>query len=113
MQHRRSPQPDVAVVTSAHRSHSDDITVRQRRYLATQSVRIVCVVLATLLPVSPVWKGLLIAGAVALPWFGVVMANAGPTVNRKRSTAMVDRAVAVEEPVRLAIDPGRVVDAER
>lgn len=113
MQLRRTPQPDVAVVTRAARSHSEDIGVRQRRYLLTQSVRIVCVVLATLLPVSPLWKGVLIAGAVALPWFGVVMANAGPTVSRKHGTSMVDRAMPLDEPVRLAIDPGRVVDAER
>lgn len=109
MRHDR-PSPDVAVVTSAKISHSEDIRLRQRRYVITQSVRVICVVLATMLPVPLVWKGVLIVGAVALPWFGVVMANAGPTIARRRKNALVDRPV--DEPVRLAIDPGRVVDQD-
>ena len=110
MRHDR-PSPEVAVVTSAHLSHTDDITLRQRRYVLTQSVRIVCVVLATMLPVALAWKGLLMLGAIGLPWFGVVMANAGPTVGRKRSTSMMERP-AVAEPVRIAIEPGRVIDQD-
>ena len=106
--------PEVAVVTAARLSHTDDITLRQRRYVITQSVRIGCVVLATMLPVPLVWKGVFMLGAVVLPWFGVVMANAGPTVSRKKKTALVDRtAVGVApEPLRLAIEPGRVIDQE-
>ena len=106
---RPAPQ-QVSVVTSARMSHTDDIAVRQRRYVATQSVRIVCVVLAVVLPVSVAVKFLFMVGAVALPWFGVVMANAGPTVDRSRKTSLVDRPV--EEPVRIAIEPGRVVDQD-
>ena len=110
MRHDRSAQ-QVTVVTSAGRSHTDDITLRQRRYVATQSVRIVCVVLAAFLPVAVEWKGLLIVGAVLLPWFGVVMANAGPTVGRARETALIDRPVQ-PEPLRIAIEPGRVIDQD-
>ena len=110
MRHDRSA-PEVTIVTSAGRSHSDDINLRQRRYVLTQSVRIVCVVLAAFLPVPVAWKGLLILGAVLLPWFGVVMANAGPTVGRRRRTAMVDRPVEVQ-PLRTAIEPGRVIDQD-
>ena len=106
-----SGSPAVTVVTSAGMSHTDDIALRQRRYVLMQSMRLACVVLATLLPVALAWKGVLILGAVALPWFGVVMANAGPTVRRKGPNALVDRQV--EQPLRLAIEPGRVVDAER
>ena len=103
--------PEVAVVTAARLSHSDDISLRQRRYVLTQSCRIACVVLATLLPVSLFWKGIFMLGALALPWFGVVMANAGPTVSRKQKTSLVDRAVPLE-PVRIAIEPGRVIDQD-
>ena len=110
MRHDRSAQP-VTLVTTAGRSHSEDINLRQRRYVMTQSVRIVCVVLAAFLPVAVEWKGLLIVGAVLLPWFGVVMANAGPTVGRARKTALVDRPVEVQ-PLRLAIEPGRVIDQD-
>lgn len=109
MRHDR-PNHEVSVVTSANLSHSDDITLRQRRYVITQSARIACVILAALLPVSLAWKGLFMAGAVMLPWFGVVMANAGPTVSRKRQTSLVARPV--EQPVRIAIEPGRVIDQD-
>jgi hypothetical protein len=107
--HDRST-PDVAVVTSAHLSHTDDLGLRQRRYVITQSCRMVCVVLAVVLPVALAWKFVFMLGAVALPWFGVVMANAGPTVGRRRRTALITRPV--EEPVRLAIEPGRVIDQD-
>jgi hypothetical protein len=101
----------ITVVTSAGRSHSEDISLRQRRYVITQSIRIVCVVLAAVLPVPLPWKGLLFVGAIALPWFGVVMANAGPTLGRARQTAMISRPEPVE-PLRIAIEPGRVIDQD-
>jgi hypothetical protein len=105
------PRPAaVAMVTSAALSHTDDIALRQKRYVIMQSARIVCVVLAGALPVALAWKGLFLVGAVALPWFGVVMANAGPTVDRRsRPSAMVGE-VETEQPVRLALDRSRVID---
>ena len=109
MQHDRS-KPDIAIVTSAGMSHSEDIALRERQYVITQAVRIACVVLAVALPVAVAWKCVFILGAVALPWFGVVMANAGPTVQRARQTSLVERAV--EQPVRLVIEPGRVIDQD-
>ena len=109
MRHDRSDS--TVNVTSARLSHTDDIAIRQRRYVITQSLRILCVVLATVLPVPLAWKGVFVVGAVALPWFGVVMANAGPTVGRRKRTSIVD--TPVEQPLRIAIEPGRVIDAER
>ena len=107
MRHDRS---SATVVTSAKLSHTEDIALRQRRYVLTQGARIVCVVLAALLPVPLVWKCLLILGAVALPWFGVVMANAGPTIGRRRRNALVERTA--EEPARIALEPGKVIDQQ-
>lgn len=108
MRHDRSAP---AIVTSARRSHTEDIALRQRRYVLTQSLRIVCVILAVVLPVDLVWKGAFMVGAIVLPWFGVVMANAGPAVGRKRrKNLLVDRPV--DKPVRLEIDPGRVIDQD-
>lgn len=106
---RHDRSADVAVVTSAGLSHTEDIALRQRRYILTQGVRIVCVILATALPIPVVYKGALLLGAIALPWFGVVMANAGPTVRRKNKTALR----GAEPPPHLQIEPGRVIDAER
>ncbi|MDP9498013.1 MAG: DUF3099 domain-containing protein [Actinomycetota bacterium] len=115
---RRSGSVPV-VVTTARISHTDDIALRQRRYAATQGVRLLCIVLAVALPV-PVWgKLLLCLGALALPWFGVVAANAGPTRQRVGKTALVEGRLeetlprADDQPLRLAIEPGRVIDAER
>ena len=106
----RQDRSATSIVTSARMSHTDDIALRQRRYVLMQSMRIVCVVAAALLPIPLVWKGVFVVGAVALPWFGVVMANAGPTMGRRRRTALVERPT--EEPVRLALDPGRVIDQD-
>lgn len=97
-------------VTSAGLSHTDDMKVRQRRYLMTQGVRVACVLLAVLLPVAPHWKIGFIVLSVALPWFGVVAANAGPTVERKRPAAVVP--TRLDAPGQLAIEPGRVIEAD-
>ena len=109
MQHPadRPRRAEVAVVTTAGRSHTDDLGLRQRRYLLTQSVRVACLLLAATLPVPLLAKGALLVGAVVLPYFGVVMANAGPARDRRQPLRR-----AVEQPQRLEIDPGRVVDAD-
>ncbi|MCW2584522.1 MAG: hypothetical protein JWN55_38 [Frankiales bacterium] len=100
---------ETVLVTSAGRSGTEDRRLRQRRYLITQAIRIACFVLAVALPV-PLWaKLVLIVGAFTLPWMGVVAANAGPTVERHRPMATVDRP---EAPVRIALDPGRTIDQE-
>jgi hypothetical protein len=106
----RATRSEVTVVTSAGRSHSDDIGLRQRRYLMTQSVRVACLLLAATLPVPLIWKGVLLAGAAFLPYFGVVMANAGPSRDRRTPPTLAQRAV--DEPVRLQIQPSRVIDAD-
>jgi hypothetical protein len=97
-------------VTSAARSHTDDLRLRQRRYLAIQGVRVVCILLAVLLPVAVMWKIGFIAGSIVLPWLGVVAANAGPTVERRGRTAVVP--LPVETGPLLSIEPGRVIDAD-
>ena len=99
---------DPVLVTSAGRSGSEEREARMRRYLMTQSVRLVCLVLAVSLPV-PVWgKLLLVLGALVLPWMGVVTANAGPRRERLGENAMVERV----EPIRLQLDPARTVDQD-
>lgn len=105
------PQDQVTVVTTAHLSHTDDLRVRTRNYLITQAVRVTCVLLAVALPVAVHWKLLFIVGAVVLPWFGVVAANAGPSRQKDRGDALISRPTEV--PTRIAIEPGRVIDGER
>ena len=59
---------DVVTVTTARLSHTDDIALRERRYVRTQLVRVVCVILGVALPIPVVFRLLLFVGAVLLPW---------------------------------------------
>ncbi|MDP3712512.1 MAG: DUF3099 domain-containing protein [Mycobacteriales bacterium] len=105
----RARTPAVTSVTTAALSHADDMRLRQKRYLITQAVRVSCVLLAVLLPVGLWWKAAFIVGSIVLPWMGVVSANAGPTRSKATLTA-VGSPTTVTEPLRSAIEPGRVVD---
>ena len=98
------------LVTSAGLSGTADRELRERRYIVSQGLRMVCFLLAVVLPV-PLWaKLLLMVGAFTLPWMGVVAANAGPTVQRKRARAPgVTPAEPLAGPV---LGPGRTIDQE-
>jgi len=111
--HGRNEQ--VVSVTTAQLSHSADIALRERRYVLMQMGRLACIVLGIALPVPMPVRLLLFVGAIVLPWFGVVMANAGPTVQKPVKSAIIERGSGAlpEQPLRIAIEPGRVVDAER
>ncbi len=62
-------------ITGAQRSLGDDIRSRQRRYAISMAIRTLCFVLAV---VTSGWlRWAMIAGAVALPYFAVVVANGG------------------------------------
>jgi hypothetical protein len=65
----------VTSITTAATSLSDDLSMRTRRYLWTMGIRTACFVAAIFVPGWPRW--VLIAGAVLLPYLGVVGANAG------------------------------------
>jgi hypothetical protein len=72
-------QASVHVVTQAHRSLSDDIAYRQRRYLLMMGIRAVCFVIAVVLFVNHFgWLAAIPAvGAIFIPYFAVVFANGG------------------------------------
>jgi len=69
----------VHVVTQAHRSLSEDIAYRQRRYLLMMGIRAVCFVIAVVLFVNHFgWLAAIPAvGAIFIPYFAVVFANGG------------------------------------
>ena len=71
--------PSVHVVTQAHRSLSDDIAYRQRRYLLMMGIRTVCFVIAVVLFMNHLgWLTAIPAlGAIFIPYFAVVFANGG------------------------------------
>lgn len=69
----RETEP-AQVVTTARESLSDDQSFRTKRYLLTMGLRTACFILAV---VTEGWvRWVFAAGAVFLPWFAVVMANA-------------------------------------
>lgn len=73
-------QADVYTVTNAPLPMSQDIGHRQRRYLVSMGIRTACFIAAVITAAAgaPVWlAGILVAGALILPYVSVVVANAG------------------------------------
>jgi Flp pilus assembly protein TadB len=68
-------QRDAVRITTAPPSRSEELAKRQRRYIISMVVRLLCFVLAY--AVGPGWlRWVFVAGAVFLPYFAVVFANA-------------------------------------
>ena len=96
----------VQSVTSAPQSAADEQAQRLRRYLLTMAFRVVCTILAV---VASGWvRWTLVAAAVILPYFAVVMANSV----RPRSDFDVAPVADEVHPVR-AIDRNPVDDTDR
>ncbi|MFC0041000.1 MULTISPECIES: DUF3099 domain-containing protein [Actinomadura] len=71
---------DVHLVTDARRPLSEDISARQKRYLLSMGLRTSCFLGAVFagLAHAPFWAvGVLVLGAIFLPYVAVVVANAG------------------------------------
>jgi hypothetical protein len=71
---KRSPVIDPVRITSASQGRSVSRRGRERRYLASMLVRVLCLVGAVLLD-DPWLRGLLLVGAVFLPYVAVIAAN--------------------------------------
>ncbi|MEU6234063.1 DUF3099 domain-containing protein [Kitasatospora sp. NPDC047058] len=69
---------EVYRITGARSSLTDDVRGRQRRYVASMLLRTVCVLLAVVLWDIQRWLAFAaLAGGVLLPYFAVLIANAG------------------------------------
>ena len=68
-------QPEVFSISGVDTGLSQDQLGRQRRYLFSMGLRTVCFVAAIFADGALRW--ILLAGAVLLPYFAVVVANAG------------------------------------
>ncbi|MEE1783347.1 DUF3099 domain-containing protein [Streptomyces sp. SP17BM10] len=65
-------------ITGARSSLTEDVRGRQRRYVASMLLRTVCVLLAVVLWDVQRWLAVgALAGGVLLPYFAVLIANAG------------------------------------
>lgn len=69
------PSEPVYQISSAKRSLSEDVDGRLRRYAISMGIRTVCLPLAVLTEGPLRWA--FVVGAVILPYFAVVIANAG------------------------------------
>ena len=68
-------EKEVFDITSAPKALSQDQAGRQKRYFISMMIRTVCFILTVILP-SP-YRWIALFGAVVLPYFAVVIANAG------------------------------------
>ncbi|MGK4580452.1 DUF3099 domain-containing protein [Kitasatospora sp. HPMI-4] len=89
-------------ITGARTSLSDDVRSRQRRYVISMSLRTVCVLLAVVMwDVQRLVAYGALAGAVLLPYFAVLIANAG----RERAPGLPS-TFAVPPDTPLMLGPG-------
>jgi hypothetical protein len=102
--HERSGATVISV-TSAQPGRSEDLDSRIVRYAWMMSIRVACFILAVVTP-SP-WRWGFVVGAVVLPYFAVVLANAHRSATQAGSNAFI-------APARPAITehPAAVVPAD-
>jgi hypothetical protein len=78
--------PAPVLVTTAPKSPRDEQRERQRRYLATMGLRVVCFVAAIVLfSLDLRWEaGIAVGASLILPWVAVIAANGGPKTSTER-----------------------------
>ena len=81
-------------ITSAQNAMTRDQAGRQKRYFISMMIRTGCFILTVLLP-NP-WRWIALAGAVTLPYFAVVIANAGRETVSRGSDIVEDKPLALD-----------------
>jgi DUF3099 family protein len=69
-------EPAPIRITTAPRSHSDDVNGRQRRYVISMTIRTVCFLLAVL-SMGHWFMWVFLAASFFLPTIAVIVANGG------------------------------------
>ena len=69
---------DPVLITEAQPSLDEQLSARRTKYLIMMSTRVVCLVLAAVFYHTPWLLAIFVAGAVALPWMAVLIANDRP-----------------------------------
>ncbi len=115
---RQAYQP--ILITDASRSQNDQLTSRQRRYVAMMGVRVVCIIGGAILvgaraPLLWLWLPLIALGMVLIPWLAVLLANDRPPKDRHRLASRYrSRPEADAQAMSLTAEerPHKVIDAE-
>ena len=81
-------------ITSAQNALTRDQAGRQKRYFISMMIRTGCFILTVLLP-NP-WRWIALTGAVTLPYFAVVIANAGRETVSRGSDIVEDKPLALD-----------------
>lgn len=81
-------------ITSAQNALTRDQAGRQKRYFISMMIRTACFVLTVILPSPYRWFAL--AGAVTLPYFAVVIANAGRETVTRGFDIVEDKPLALD-----------------
>jgi Protein of unknown function (DUF3099) len=108
---RRRGKPPVYRITDAPRSLSDDVRSREVRYLISMGIRTVCLLLAIVVPYWPL-RVVFFIGALVLPYFAVVLANAGrePTAAPTVTSMLPDEPPDELPAPRRALGEGKHTD---
>ena len=77
-------EPEVYSISSVGSSTTDDQAARNRRYMISMTIRVVC--FAGAVWVEGWLRWVLLSGSLVLPWIAVVIANAGRENGRNKST---------------------------
>lgn len=96
----------VPRITDAPSPHTDEMRTRMIKYSVSMGIRVVCLFLMFFVHGWLLW--VVIAGAVVLPYFAVIIANGGSDTRlMTASDAMIDSppATALDAP-RAAEEPG-------
>jgi len=87
-------EDDVYDITSAPKGLTTDQSARQRRYFISMMIRTACFILTVILPSPYRWFALL--AAVTLPYFAVVIANAGRETITRGADVVEDKPLALD-----------------
>lgn len=95
LSHQSKRRPEVHNISDAREAHSDEMRQRMIKYSLSMGIRMVCLILVFVVDGWLQW--VMIAGAVFLPYFAVIIANGGSdTSNITHSDALLDRPPAPE-----------------
>src|SRR6476619_4127277 len=87
----------ATLITEAEPSYDEQLRARRKRYVIMMSMRVPCLILATLLYQTPWLAILVIAISIPLPWMAVLIANDRPARKAKKvvpGTINYERALA-------------------
>jgi hypothetical protein len=94
---------EPVLITEAEPSLDDQLSARRKKYLIMMCTRIVCLIAAAAFYRNPVLLAIFVAGAVALPWMAVLIANDRPP----KKALKVSRFGGHPDPTRAVAAPAR------